>query len=107
MDAFSKAATTLVTWLTRGDCSKRNTGTFYSMIQSTNSQVRRLIAEKIQYEDELTKFREQTRARLQGIVAQCKSRERRFRSPSEKWRREWSVSWAKLCLQVYSVSVRP
>jgi hypothetical protein len=71
LDTFTKAATTLITWLERGDCSKRNTGTFYSMIQSTSSQVRRLSAEKMQYEEELAKFREQTRARMQGIIAQC------------------------------------
>ena len=68
---FTKAAATLVTWLERGDCSKRNTGTFYSMIQSTNSQVRRLLSEKMQYEEELAKFKEQTRARMQGIMSQC------------------------------------
>ena len=73
-ELFSKAAATLVTWLDRGDCSKRNIGSFYSMIQSSNSQVRRLIAEKMQYEDELSKFKEQTRGRMQGILGQCEFR---------------------------------
>ncbi|KAF2364359.1 RNA recognition motif domain [Trinorchestia longiramus] len=84
VDTFTKAATTLVTWLERGDCSKRNTGTFYSMIQSTNSQVRRLIAEKMQYEEELAKFREQTRARMQGIVAQFSQIEKVFTACSQQ-----------------------
>lgn len=69
-DTFSKAAQILITWLERGDCNKRNAGTFYSMIQSTNSHVRRLMTEKGQYEEELAKFREQTRARMQGVVMQ-------------------------------------
>lgn len=63
----------LITWLDRGDCTKRTSGVFYSMIQSTNSHVRRLMAEKAQYEEELEKFKEQTRARMQGVVMQCKS----------------------------------
>ena len=62
----------MITWLERGDCNKRNAGTFYSMIQSTNSHVRRLMTEKGQYEEELAKFREQTCARMQGVVMQCK-----------------------------------
>lgn len=70
-DTFSKAVQIVITWLERGDCSKRNAGTFYSMIQSTNSHVRRLMTEKSQYEEELAKFREQTRARMQGVIMQC------------------------------------
>ncbi|KAK8723768.1 hypothetical protein OTU49_011534 [Cherax quadricarinatus] len=69
-DSFSKAAQILITWLERGDCNKRNSGTFYGMIQSTNSHVRRLMTEKGQYEEELAKFREQTRARMQGVFMQ-------------------------------------
>ncbi|XP_018015243.1 ecto-NOX disulfide-thiol exchanger 2 [Hyalella azteca] len=84
LDTFTKAATTLITWLERGDCSKRNTGTFYSMIQSTSSQVRRLSAEKMQYEEELAKFREQTRARMQGIVAQFSQIEKVFSACSQQ-----------------------
>lgn len=79
-DTFSKAAQILITWLERGDCNKRNAGTFYSMIQSTNSHVRRLMTEKGQYEEELAKFREQTRARMQGVVMQFGQIERVFMS---------------------------
>nr|XP_027224747.1 ecto-NOX disulfide-thiol exchanger 2-like [Penaeus vannamei] len=79
-DTFSKAVQIVITWLERGDCSKRNAGTFYSMIQSTNSHVRRLMTEKSQYEEELAKFREQTRARMQGVIMQFGQIERVFMS---------------------------
>ncbi|KAF4519599.1 hypothetical protein B566_EDAN003766 [Ephemera danica] len=48
----------VIVWLERGDCSKRNANQFYSMIQSTNSHVRRLMSEKMQYEDELARAKE-------------------------------------------------
>lgn len=38
-DHFTKAVQVLITWLERGDCTKKNSNTFYSMIQSTNSHV--------------------------------------------------------------------
>ncbi|CAL4135974.1 unnamed protein product [Meganyctiphanes norvegica] len=79
-ETFAKAAGILITWLERGDCNKRNAGIFYAMIQSTNSHVRRILAEKTQYEEELAKFREQTRARIQGVVMQFGQVERVFTS---------------------------
>lgn len=62
----------MITWLERGDCNKRNANTFYSMIQSTNSHIRRLLSEKTQYEEELQKAREIMKGRMQGILLQCK-----------------------------------
>lgn len=62
----------MVTWLERGDCVKRNSNTFYSMIQSTNSHVRRLLTEKASYEEELHKAKELMKGRMQGLLIQCK-----------------------------------
>lgn len=62
----------VITWLERGDCNKRNANTFYSMIQSTNSHVRRLLNEKAQYEEELQKAKDSMKVRMQGILIQCK-----------------------------------
>lgn len=62
----------VVTWLERGDCTKRNANTFYSMIQSTNSHVRRLLNEKGTYEEELQKAKELLKGRMQGLLIQCK-----------------------------------
>lgn len=62
----------VITWLERGDCNKKNVNNFYSMIQSTNSHVRRLMHEKSQYEDELKKAKDIMKVRMQGILLQCK-----------------------------------
>jgi hypothetical protein len=70
-ETFSKAVQVVITWLERGDCSKRNANTFYTMIQSTNSHVRRLLSEKAQYEEELQRARELMKGRMQGILIQC------------------------------------
>jgi Ni,Fe-hydrogenase I small subunit len=66
-----KAVQVLVTWLDRGDCTKRNATAFYSMVQSTNSHIRRLLTEKAQYEEELHKAKELNRQRMQGLLTQC------------------------------------
>jgi Ni,Fe-hydrogenase I small subunit len=69
-DTFTKAVLVVITWLERGDCTKRNANNFYSMIQSTNSHVRRLLNEKSQYEEELKKAKEIMKGRMQGILLQ-------------------------------------
>lgn len=69
---FTKAVQVVITWLERGDCNKRNANSFYSMIQSTNSHVRRLLTEKATYEDELTRAKELMKGRMQGLLIQCK-----------------------------------
>uniref|UniRef100_A0A8W7Q1D6 RRM domain-containing protein n=1 Tax=Anopheles coluzzii TaxID=1518534 RepID=A0A8W7Q1D6_ANOCL len=71
-ETFAKAVQTLVTWLERGDCSKKNANNFYSMIQSTNSHVRRLLSEKSVCDEELKRAREQYRRQTKGMLAQCK-----------------------------------
>lgn len=71
-ESFGKAVQVLITWLERGDCSKKNSNTFYSMIQSTNSHVRRLICEKGGFEEELQKAREHYRKQMQMMMVQCK-----------------------------------
>lgn len=70
-DTFGKAVQTLITWLERGDCSKKNSNTFYSMIQSTNSHVRRLAHEKQSCEEELRKANELYKKHMQSMVVQC------------------------------------
>lgn len=69
---FSKAVEVVITWLDRGSCNKRNTNVFYSMIQSTNSHVRRLLAEKVTYEEEFQRAKETMKGHMQGLLTQCK-----------------------------------
>lgn len=71
-DTFSKAVQIFITWLERGDCNKKNSNTFYSMIQSTNSHVRRLLSEKSSYEEELNKAKESHRKHMQSLSTQRK-----------------------------------
>uniref|UniRef100_A0A1B6MNE3 RRM domain-containing protein n=1 Tax=Graphocephala atropunctata TaxID=36148 RepID=A0A1B6MNE3_9HEMI len=71
-EQFTKAVQVVITWLERGDCNKRNSNAFYSMIQSTNSHVRRLLTEKATYEEELTLAKELMKGRMQGLLIQCK-----------------------------------
>lgn len=71
-DTFSKAAHIFIGWLDRGDCNKKNSNIFYSMIQSTNSHVRRLLNEKSTYEDELNKAKELHRKHMQTLSTQRK-----------------------------------
>ena len=70
-ETFAKAVQILITWLERGDCTKKNSNTFYSMIQSTNSHVRRLINDKNLYEEELARAKEQYRKQMQSMLNQC------------------------------------
>ena len=72
-DSFMKATQVLVTWLERGDCARRSANTFYSMIQSVNSHVRRLMNEKGAHDQELEQMKLAFRQRHEGILRQCKS----------------------------------
>ncbi|XP_037074332.1 ecto-NOX disulfide-thiol exchanger 2-like [Pollicipes pollicipes] len=67
---FGESVQLLTSWLERGDCNKRTAGNFYSMIQSTNSHVRRLMAERSTIEEELTRMREEARLRQQQVIVQ-------------------------------------
>lgn len=71
-DTFAKAVQTLITWLERGDCSKKNSNTFYSMIQSTNSHVRRVAHDKQTAEEELRKAKDLYKKQMQSMLVQCK-----------------------------------
>lgn len=70
-ESFLKAVQILITWLERGDCIKKNSNIFYSMIQSTNSHVRRLLNEKCQYEDELIDAKNNFKKQMQTMMDQC------------------------------------
>ncbi|CAH0546098.1 unnamed protein product [Brassicogethes aeneus] len=112
-DSFTKAVQIVITWLERGDCNKRNANNFYSMIQSTNSHVRRLLNEKAQYEDELKKAKEIMKGRMQGILLQFSQIERLFTSACHKkvWdhftkaQRKNIEAWKKQSLEIKNVQI--
>ncbi|XP_033110321.1 ecto-NOX disulfide-thiol exchanger 2-like [Anneissia japonica] len=67
---FLAAVSLLISWLDKGDCTKRTASTFYSMIQSVNSQVRRLMNEKQTYVDEWEVAKNVYRHRVNGLFNQ-------------------------------------
>ncbi|XP_059177854.1 ecto-NOX disulfide-thiol exchanger 2-like [Physella acuta] len=69
-DNFSNASQVLITWLERGECNRRTSTNFYSMVQNVNSHIRRLINEKSTVQEEYERYKLQYQQRLQGIRAQ-------------------------------------
>ncbi|XP_014257458.1 ecto-NOX disulfide-thiol exchanger 2 isoform X2 [Cimex lectularius] len=83
-ETFGKAVQVVITWLERGDCNKRNASVFYSMIQSTNSHIRRLLSEKANHEEELQKAKDLMKAQMQSLLMQYTQIERVFTAASHK-----------------------
>uniref|UniRef100_A0A3P9BNA5 Ecto-NOX disulfide-thiol exchanger 2 n=1 Tax=Maylandia zebra TaxID=106582 RepID=A0A3P9BNA5_9CICH len=67
---FHEAVRVLLTWLERGEVNRRNANNFYSMIQSSNSHIRRLMSEKSQHEKEMEEAKDKFKTALAGILAQ-------------------------------------
>ncbi|XP_041845922.1 ecto-NOX disulfide-thiol exchanger 2 isoform X2 [Melanotaenia boesemani] len=67
---FPEAVRVLFTWLERGEVNRRNANNFYSMIQSSNSHIRRLMSEKSQHEKEMEEAKDKFKTALAGILAQ-------------------------------------
>ncbi|XP_050974880.1 ecto-NOX disulfide-thiol exchanger 1 isoform X1 [Labeo rohita] len=67
---FSEATAVLFTWIDRGEVNRRTANHFYSMIQSANSHVRRLMNEKAQHEEEMELAKEHFKNSLLAILTQ-------------------------------------
>ncbi|XP_069070270.1 ecto-NOX disulfide-thiol exchanger 2 isoform X8 [Pleurodeles waltl] len=67
---FREAIQTLLTWIERGEVNRRTANNFYSMIQSANSHIRRLMSEKAGHEKELEEAKEKFKNALSGILVQ-------------------------------------
>ncbi|XP_067371431.1 ecto-NOX disulfide-thiol exchanger 1 isoform X2 [Channa argus] len=67
---FSEATAVLFTWIDRGEVNRRTANHFYSMIQSANSHVRRLMSEKAQHEEEMERAKEAFKNALLVILTQ-------------------------------------
>lgn len=70
-ETFTKSIQTLIAWLDKGDCSKKNSNVFYSMIQSTNSHTRRLLNEKNQYDEEAKEAKDKYQRQMIKLLDQC------------------------------------
>ncbi|XP_062555389.1 ecto-NOX disulfide-thiol exchanger 2 [Armigeres subalbatus] len=112
-ETFIKAVQTLITWLERGDCNKKNANNFYTMIQSTNSHVRRLLNEKGITDEELCRAKEQYRKQMQCMLSQFNQIEKVFNAASHKkvWdhfskaQRKNIDAWKKQSLEIKSVQL--
>lgn len=71
-ETFTKSIETLIAWLDKGDCNKKNSNVFYSMIQSTNSHTRRLLNEKNQYDEEVKEAKDKYQRQMIKMLDQCK-----------------------------------
>nr|XP_040056568.1 LOW QUALITY PROTEIN: ecto-NOX disulfide-thiol exchanger 1 [Gasterosteus aculeatus aculeatus] len=67
---FSEATAVLFTWIDRGEVNRRTANHFYSMIQSANSHVRRLMSEKAQHEEDMEHAKEIFKNALLAILYQ-------------------------------------
>ncbi|XP_041128312.1 ecto-NOX disulfide-thiol exchanger 1-like isoform X3 [Polyodon spathula] len=67
---FTEAIAVLVTWIDRGEVNRRSANHFYSMVQSANSHVRRLMNEKAIHEEEMELAKERFRNSMSGILTQ-------------------------------------
>ncbi|KAF4104631.1 hypothetical protein G5714_013962 [Onychostoma macrolepis] len=67
---FAEAVRVLLTWVERGEVNRRNANNFYSMIQSSNSHIRRLMSEKATHEKEMEEAKEKFKNALAGILVQ-------------------------------------
>ncbi|KAI3351567.1 hypothetical protein L3Q82_020405 [Scortum barcoo] len=67
---FPESVRVLVTWLERGEVNRRNANNFYSMIQSSNSHIRRLMSEKSQHEKEMEEAKDKFKTAMVAILAQ-------------------------------------
>ncbi|KAJ8255156.1 hypothetical protein GJAV_G00201640 [Gymnothorax javanicus] len=67
---FPEAVRILLTWVERGEVNRRNANNFYSMIQSSNSHIRRLMNEKAAHEKEMEEAKEKFKNALAAILIQ-------------------------------------
>lgn len=71
---FSEATAVLLTWIDRGEVNRRTANQFYSMVQSANGHVRRLMSEKAQHEEEMELAKERFKTAMVAILTECKPR---------------------------------
>ncbi|XP_033760867.1 ecto-NOX disulfide-thiol exchanger 2-like [Pecten maximus] len=84
---YQMANNVVITWLERGDLTKRNVANFYSLIQCTNSQVRKLLGEKNEAEQDVQRAKQKFQTAFEGIIQQFDQIERVFSSALKQ--RNW------------------
>ncbi|XP_039186711.1 ecto-NOX disulfide-thiol exchanger 2 isoform X3 [Crotalus tigris] len=67
---FLEAVQTLLAWLERGEVNRRTANSFYTMVQSVNSHIRRLMNEKAVHDKDMEEAKDKFKLALSGILAQ-------------------------------------
>ncbi|XP_041970029.1 ecto-NOX disulfide-thiol exchanger 2-like [Aricia agestis] len=67
---FPKVAPTLASWLERGECNKKNANSFYSLIQASNNQIRRLFNEKMQLDEDFMNMKTAMKEKFTVVIKQ-------------------------------------
>ncbi|XP_053296354.1 ecto-NOX disulfide-thiol exchanger 1, partial [Pleuronectes platessa] len=102
---FGEATTVLFTWIDRGEVNRRTSNHFYSMVQSANGHVRRLMSEKAQHEEEMEVAKEVFKKALLSILTQFEkisavftatTRQKAWDHFSKAQRRNMDI-WRKQC----------
>lgn len=62
----------LVQWLEKGECNRKTASTFYSLLSSTHSNVKRLIKEKGEHEELVKRQKQEQLEKAHRIKDQCK-----------------------------------
>ncbi|KAF9408522.1 hypothetical protein HW555_011832 [Spodoptera exigua] len=83
-EQFAMTLPTLLAWLERGECSKKNANQFYTMIQATNSHIRRLFNEKMQAEEELQNCKERVKNHIASVIEQLEQVAKVFAAASHQ-----------------------
>lgn len=81
---FASTLPTLIAWLEKGECSKKTSNQFYSMIQATNSHIRRLFNDKIQCDEDLQVHKDKIKSRIEKIIWQLEQVARVFNAATHQ-----------------------
>ncbi|XP_063537883.1 ecto-NOX disulfide-thiol exchanger 2-like [Cydia strobilella] len=110
-DQFAEAAPTLVGWLERGECNKKNANAFYSLIQASNNQIRRLFNEKMVLDDEYQNMKLTMKEKFAHILLQFEqvakilsaARHQRVSDHFSKQQRRNIEMWLKMTEEVENI----
>lgn len=79
-ETMIRAINIIITWLERGACTRKTVNVFYGLLQTVNSNVRRLMTEKETQEEEIRKLQETFENRFSKILTQFEHVEKVFKS---------------------------
>ncbi|CAH0718978.1 unnamed protein product, partial [Brenthis ino] len=108
---FVTAAPTLAAWLQGGECNKLNANTFYSLIQASNNQVRRLFNEKMNLDEELNNMKTSIKDKFALVVLQFElvakilsaAKDQRVSDHFSKQQRRNIEMWLKMTEEVENI----